>query len=189
VALAEAQQGLTRPEIAVLLAYSKLWLNDDLLECDLPDDPFLAGDLTRYFPKALRDRFADAIAHHKLRREIIATSAANSIVNRVGPSFVADVAAQTGAKPSEIVRAYLVARDAASLRDVWEAIEALDNRVPAACQVAMLRDSIVLLRHLVAGLVSSLPAPIRIGPSAPAFGGGARPRHARPPRPRRPGRL
>ncbi|MGE5539703.1 MAG: NAD-glutamate dehydrogenase [Gemmatimonas sp.] len=168
-ALADARQGLTRPEIAVLLAYSKLWLNDEILESDLPDDPFVAGDLARYFPTALQRRFKDAIAAHRLRREIIATSAANSVVNRVGPSFVIDLAAATGAEPSAIVRAYLAARDAFALRDIWEAVEALDNRVPAATQTAMIQETIALLRHVVPRLVSTVAAPIRIGPATEAL--------------------
>ena len=81
-------EGLTRPELAVLLAYAKLSLHDALLESSVPDDPYLASELVRYFPKALREAYPDAIASHKLRREIVATQLANAIVNRGGPALV-----------------------------------------------------------------------------------------------------
>ena len=85
-------RGLTRPEIAVLLSYAKMVLYRDLLASPLPDDPYLAADLRRYFPRPLRKRHARHIESHRLRREIIATFEANSIVNRTGPSFVSDIA-------------------------------------------------------------------------------------------------
>src|SRR5467141_1195700 len=66
--------GLTRPELAILLAYSKIWLNNHLLASDVPEDPYLSSELERYFPAPVRERFPRAIAHHRLRREIIATA-------------------------------------------------------------------------------------------------------------------
>jgi glutamate dehydrogenase len=168
-ALARAHLGLTRPEIAVLLAYAKLWLYDEILGSDLPDDSALAGDLARYFPTAMRDRFKVEIDRHKLRREIIATSATNSVVNRVGPSFIHEMADRTGVSAADVARAYIVARDAFSLRDVWEAIEALDNMAPAQAQTQMIQDTVALLERVVAGLLLSLPHPIAIGPATAAL--------------------
>src|SRR5262249_39349168 len=81
-------QAFTRPELSVLRAYAKLSLNDDLLETTVPDDPYLARELTRYFPKPIGERYPDALAHHRLRREIIATHLANSMINRGGPSLM-----------------------------------------------------------------------------------------------------
>ena len=89
-------EGLTRPEYAVLFAYSKLALYSDLLPTDVPDDSYLAGDLARYFPELIRDKFADQISSHRLRREIVATYVTNSLVNRVGATFVHKLAEQTG---------------------------------------------------------------------------------------------
>ena len=77
----------------------------------------MADDLVKYFPKALRRDFRDAIERHRLRREIIATYATNSMVNRVGPTFVTEMADKTGAGPGDIARAYTVSRDAFALRD------------------------------------------------------------------------
>ena len=130
--------GLTRPELAVLLAYSKITLYAQLLESNLPDDPRMADDLVKYFPKALRRDFRDAIERHRLRREIIATYATNSMVNRVGPTFVTEMADKTGAGPGDIARAYTVSRDAFALRVLWTGIESLDNKVPAATQYEMI---------------------------------------------------
>ncbi len=140
-----AGEGLTRPEYAVLFSYGKLALYDDILPTDLPDDPYLARDLSRYFPTQLQDRAPETIKRHRLRREIVATYITNSLVNRVGATFVHALQAQTGCRVSDIARAYIVARDAFGLRPEWRAIEALDNQVAASVQAAMALD----LEHLV----------------------------------------
>ncbi|HEX2253645.1 MAG TPA: NAD-glutamate dehydrogenase [Thermoanaerobaculia bacterium] len=132
--------GLTRPELAVLLAYAKIALYEELLASPLPDDPELVIDLLRYFPQPLRDRFPDAIARHRLRREIVATHVTNSMVNRVGPTFVARMHEETGAAATLVARAYTVTREAFGLRRVWSGIEDLDNRVPAELQIAMILE-------------------------------------------------
>ncbi|WP_413204453.1 NAD-glutamate dehydrogenase [Rhodospirillum sp. A1_3_36] len=140
-------KGLTRPEVAVLMPYAKLWLFDQLLDSDLPDDPALEGDLIRYFPEALGDRFAEAIKDHRLRREIISTVATNSMINRVGGTFVSQMMERTGLDPSDVARAYIVSRDAHGVRKLWSAIEALDAQVPATVQLSMLQDINRLLSH------------------------------------------
>jgi glutamate dehydrogenase len=141
--LAERQaagRGLTRPEIAVLLAYSKIALYQEILASTLPDEPELVGDLLRYFPAPLAERHREALLRHRLRREIVATHVTNSTVNRVGPTFVLRMSEETAATATEIARAYTITRDAFRLRGVWSAVEALDNLVPAALQVAMIRE-------------------------------------------------
>ncbi len=112
-------RGLTRPELAVLLAYGKIALNQALTEADIADDPYLAGELERYFPRRWRKRFARRIAHHRLRRQLIATATTNSILNRMDPGFVMHMAAQTGADTAAVARAYTIARDSAGLRELW----------------------------------------------------------------------
>ena len=141
----QSRRGLTRPEIAILLAYSKIAVYNDLVESDLPDDPRLTDDLVRYFPQAMQQRLKDAILAHRLRREIIATHAANSMVNRVGPGFIARMRDETGRQTHEVAWAYVAARDVFELRSVWDEIEALDNRVPAGKQTEMLLDTIELI--------------------------------------------
>jgi glutamate dehydrogenase len=134
------RQGLTRPELAVLLAYAKMALDGELLASDLPDAPALAGELRGYFPAALQDRLGAQIPTHPLRRELTATIVTNDLVNRAGITFVADMCARTGRPASEIARAYLVVRDIFELPRLWAAIEALDNRVPAGVQTEMLLE-------------------------------------------------
>lgn len=137
--------GLTTPEQAVLLAYSKMWLNDELIASDLPEDPWIATALERYFPKLLKEKFAGYIPRHPLKREIIATHVLNSMVNRVGPTFVHRLSEITGATAPQIVRAYLATREVFGFVPLWQQIEALDNQVADAVQAEM----IVTLRGLI----------------------------------------
>jgi glutamate dehydrogenase len=123
-------EGLTRPEISVVLAYSKIWLTREVLASDLPDDPYFEAELLRYFPKQMHDQFKGEIIAHQLRRNIIATSTVNSIVNRAGINFISELAAETGIKPADLVKAYSVARDVFNLRDYWREIEVLEKSTP-----------------------------------------------------------
>ncbi len=128
-------QPFTRPELSVLLAYAKLTLYDDLLESAVPDDPYLARELNRYFPKAIASRFPDALDHHRLRREIIATQLANSMINRGGPSLIVRIADQTGAAPAVIASAFAAVRDSYTMTALNAAIDGLDNRIPGKLQL------------------------------------------------------
>jgi glutamate dehydrogenase len=150
-----AHLGLTRPELAVLLAYSKIWLYQELLESDLPDDPLLVEDLILYFPKQLRENYRKAIERHRLRREIIATFVTNTMVNRVRPTFVARMMEETGRTAPDIARAYAIIRDSFDLRTTWKAIEHLDNKVPAALQIQMLIEVGQLLERTTVWLLRS----------------------------------
>jgi len=133
--------GLTAPERAVLLAYSKMALYHELLESDLPEEPTIAGALERYFPRPLRERFARHLHSHPLRREIIATHVTNSMINRVGSTFVHRMREETGAGGAEVVRAYMVVREAYGMVAYWQAAEALDRKVPNLQQGALLLES------------------------------------------------
>ena len=149
--------GLTRPELSILLSYSKIWLNNHLLDSDVPEDPYLATELERYFPTAVRKRFAPAIERHRLRREIIATATTNSLINRMGPTFVLRAQEDTGAEPAQIARAFSAAREIFQVRDLWEDIEALDNRAPAKIQYAVMFETSRLLRHATYWLLARRP--------------------------------
>jgi len=131
-------KGLTRPELAVLLAYAKIWLYQELLNSSLPDDDYLQKDLVCYFPEGLHKKYTKEIAQHQLNREIIATAITNSTVNRSGIHTILLLADSTGADPSIITRAFISAREVFKLTELWDAIEALDNRVPARIQTDML---------------------------------------------------
>jgi glutamate dehydrogenase len=154
-----AKQGLTTPERAVLLAYSKMWLYDALLESSMPEDPLVADMLVEYFPRPLRQRFSVPMQRHPLRREILATHLTNALVNRVGCEFVHRLMEETDAQPGDIVRACIMARDVFDLDDVWHSIDALDNRVADDVQARMFvevarlveRSALWFLRHLQTG--------------------------------------
>jgi len=150
-----ARLGLTRPEIAVLLAYSKIVLYTDLLAGDLPDEPLLVDDLALYFPEALQKGFRPAIERHRLRREIIATYITNNMINRVRPTFVMQMNDETGKAASDIARAFTIIRDSFDLRSLWSDIEALDNKLPASVQIEMMVDVGRLLERAVAWLLRS----------------------------------
>nr|WP_245421958.1 NAD-glutamate dehydrogenase [Alsobacter soli] len=128
---------LTRPELAVLLAYAKLALHDALLDSRVPDDPYLATELVRYFPKILVSRFPDAIETHRLRREIIATQLANAIVNRGGATVVTRLVDQTGADAPTIAAAYAATRDSFDLISLNGAIDALDGEISGELQLRL----------------------------------------------------
>src|SRR5882757_1736566 len=128
-------QPLTRPEISVLLAYAKLTLNDDLLASSVPDDPYLGRELTRYFPPAIAEKFPDALTQHRLRREIIATQLANSMINRGGPTLVVRISDQTGATPARIAAAFAAVRNSYDLIALNTEIEGLDNLVSGTLQL------------------------------------------------------
>jgi glutamate dehydrogenase len=155
---AAAREGLTRPELAVLLAYAKNGLYETLLAGSLPDDPFLAGELLGYFPHRLRDAAAASLAGHRLRREIVATRVANALVNRMGPAFVEDMAARTARAPEAVAAAWLIACAVFDLPAIWEAIEALDNQVPAATQTLLFLALVTVVEQAVRWLLLTGPA-------------------------------
>ncbi|MFK7956736.1 MAG: NAD-glutamate dehydrogenase [Lysobacterales bacterium] len=140
-------RGLLRPELAVLLSYSKITLYQDLMASDIPEDQYLARELTGYFPEALRERFADLAKQHRLRREIIATVVTNSMVNRMGATFCLRIGEETGAGPADVAKAYTAAREIFSARDIWSAVEATDNQVASAHQIEAHLTVWNLLRH------------------------------------------
>jgi len=132
-----AGRPLTRPELAVLMAYAKLSLYADLLDSPVPDDPYLGRELGRYFPKVLSERFPDAVAEHRLRREIIATQLSNSMINRGGPTLAMRIGDQTGASPAGIAAAFAAVRDSFAMTELNADIDALDGRIPGALQLEL----------------------------------------------------
>ncbi|MEV6863335.1 NAD-glutamate dehydrogenase [Streptosporangium subroseum] len=138
--LAERRQaglGLTPPEFSVLLAYTKLVTDAEILASDLPDDPYLASWLVSYFPSALRKRLRTYMDAHPLRREIITTGVVNDLVNSSGTTFMFRIGEESGASAPDIVRAYLVTREVFDLPSFWRRIEELDNKVDTSTQIAM----------------------------------------------------
>ena len=140
-----ARQGLTVPEIAVLLSYSKISLDQAILATDVPDDADFLPILTNYFPKPLQQRFGAQMQQHQLKREIIANQLANQIINRMGTTFVFRMQEESPFSAGDIARAWWIASRVFDAERLWSEIEALDNKVPADHQVEMM----VLVRTLV----------------------------------------
>ncbi len=169
---AGARTGLTGPEVAVLMSYSKIWINEELLASDVPDDPELHDELIAYFPTPLRTRFEKGILSHRLKREIVATLATNSVVNRGGGSFVYQLMERTGMPASDVVRAYLIARRVLGMRTIWAQIDALDNAVPAAIQTEMRLETNKLLEWVTLWFLRSGRRPLDIGSHVSEFADG-----------------
>jgi glutamate dehydrogenase len=161
--------GLTAPEFAVLLAYTKITLYREMLDSDVTEDPYLSGELERYFPTPLRERFQDRMQEHRLRREIIATQITNSMVNRCGTSFAFRLQEETGAPPPEIARAYTAAREVFGMRDLWAQIEALDTQVEAQTQIRMLLDGRRLVERATRWLLRNRRLPLNVAATVSYF--------------------
>jgi glutamate dehydrogenase len=142
-----AGTGLTRPELAVLLAYAKLTYYDDLLATPAPDNPLLTHERAAYFPKTLAAHHPEAIEAHRLGREIVATRLANEIVNRGGPAFVSELLESTSAGAGEIALAFALVRDIYGLTALWDEIDALDGQIPGAVQLDLYAEAEALLRR------------------------------------------
>jgi glutamate dehydrogenase len=165
--------GMTRPELAVALAYSKIDLYAELLDSDLPEDPHLSGELERYFPAPLPQRYADQIRDHRLRREIIATQVINNMEHGGGITFAFRLHEESGAPASEIARAYAAARDTFAMRTQWAEIEALDTKVAAEVQVRMLLEGRRLVERGSRWLLAHRARPLDIGTTVHFFSPGA----------------
>ncbi|MGO1119434.1 NAD-glutamate dehydrogenase [Rhodovibrionaceae bacterium A322] len=164
--------GLTRPELSVLLSYAKIALYGEVLESDLPDDTYLEADLINYFPKPLHKKYKAEIEGHRLRREIITTLVTNSVVNRMGIAFVHEVKEKTGMPSAEITRAFIAAREIFDMRAVWRQIEALDNKVPATVQSAMLIECGRLLERIAVWLLRHKSGPLDIAQTVKTYRSG-----------------
>ncbi|AKO01108.1 NAD-glutamate dehydrogenase domain-containing protein [Xanthomonas oryzae pv. oryzicola] len=146
-------QGLTRPELSVLLSYSKLVAFQQLLESDIPEDPYLSKELQRYFPQPLQKKYADAMERHRLKREIIATAVTNATINRMGATFLMRMQEDTGRSIGEVAKAYTISRETLDARALWTQIDALDGTVPEAVQIDALEVIWRLQRSFVRWLL------------------------------------
>ena len=135
--LAASGTGLTRPEIATLMAYAKMSLNEVLERSPLIKDPLLQSELEWGFPPALRERFPDEMARHRLRDAIVATVLANEVVNWAGLTFVFEIKEETGLAVDDIIGAFVVTREVYGLNDIWQEINRLDYKVDAEVQTRL----------------------------------------------------
>lgn len=155
--LAAAGQGLTRPEIATLMAYAKMSLNDILIKSPLLDDEILLPELEWGFPPVLNERYAEEMQRHRLKKEIIATVLANEVVNWAGLTFVYEVKEETGLAVDDIVAAFVVIREIYDLQDIWNEINALDYKIEASTQSDMHMEVSSFLKHQVMWLLRNMP--------------------------------
>ncbi|MFE1838062.1 NAD-glutamate dehydrogenase [Streptomyces sviceus] len=165
-----AAQGLTGPETAVLLAYTKITVADELLHTSLPDDPYLRTLLHAYFPSALREKFPEHIDNHPLHREITTTVLVNDTVNTGGTTYLHRLREETGASLEEIVRAQTVARAIFRSGVVWDGVEALDNKVEAAVLTRIRLHSRRLVERGTRWLLNNRPQPLQLTETVEFFG-------------------
>ncbi|HEY7176542.1 MAG TPA: NAD-glutamate dehydrogenase, partial [Micromonosporaceae bacterium] len=160
----EAGRGLTAPEFAALLAYVKIDLEDEINASTMPDDPWTAEVLSEYFPTPLREKYADRMAGHRLRREIVTTQLVNEVVNRGGTTFVYRAIEETGATAADVIRAYVIVRDVFELRELWQAVEDLDtdHDVPTAAQTSIYLETRRLLDRALRWLLTNRRAPLDV---------------------------
>jgi glutamate dehydrogenase len=165
--------GLTTPEFAILLSYTKIALSEELLASDLPEDPYFETALERYFPTRLREQFGAELQRHPLRREIIVSRVVNDLVNRTGTTFAFRLHDETGAGAADIARAYTAAREVFGLRALWAEIEALDGRVAAETQMRMLLRARILLERTTRWLLRNRRRPLDVPATVAYFQPGA----------------
>ena len=139
--------GLTRPEIAVLLSYSKLLAKAELVDSELWEDQHFTAQLLQYFPQPVIKKFPDLIQTHPLRKDILANQVVNCMLNRMGFSFIYRLQDETGASVADISRAHLIAWEVFELSSIWQQIADLDNQIPAQLQIDMLLETVRLAQR------------------------------------------
>ena len=163
---------LTRPELAVLLSYSKMDLYQNLLDSDLPDDPYLKSELEQYFPDLIRSKYLDQIHAHRLGREIIATQITNNLVGTMGSTFHLRIGGLTGNTAAEMTGAYITARDILNSDSLMHQIQALDNQIDSAVQMQCLLQLSNCLESSILWLLRNLRQPMAIQPAIERFSSG-----------------
>ena len=148
--------GLLRPELCTLQSYAKILFTQDLLASNVPDEKATHIWLSDYFPPALRKKYDSEISKHRLKREIVATAIANGVVNRLGATFVKSKIDSTSASSADVERAYIIVCEIFGMRDMWDKIEALDNKIPADVQINMLSDLAYMADHSVTWMLTRL---------------------------------
>ncbi|MBL6785442.1 MAG: NAD-glutamate dehydrogenase [Rickettsiales bacterium] len=139
--------GLTRPELCVLLSYSKIYLYNDLVNSSLPDQSYYLNELIKYFPEKLVKKYQSDLFNHPLKREIICTFVANSMINRLGITFFNRISNDTGLKICDIARAYTIIKDSFELPLLWRNLEDLTYDISAEIQIKMFRKISKFIEH------------------------------------------
>jgi len=169
-----AGMGLLRPDIAVLLAYSKSILKDEILRSDVPEDDYLMHSLEWEFPAPLRKVYRSQMEQHPLKREIIATQLSNQMVNEAGFTFAYRLQDETGAPIAVIVRAYAIVRAVFNIHAIWKAVQALDNNIPTDEQHRMLMHVVRLIRRGTRWFIRHQRAHLDVAKAIEHYGPGCR---------------
>lgn len=164
--LINERKGLTRPELSVMLAYSKMEIYGHVLASDLVLDDYFNKDLFDYFPKLMQQKFGDEISSHQLRKEIIATQITNFVVNRIGINFINQISLDSGFSVADVVKSFIAVCEIFGLREVWKEVENLDGKIPFEVQSQMFlsanklveRSVLWLLKQQIQGNVSQVVA-------------------------------
>ncbi|WP_434449039.1 NAD-glutamate dehydrogenase [Lentzea sp. E54] len=170
-ALEKSGQGLTSPELATLLAFTKLTLKEELLASEIPTIDTFKNKLPDYFPTLLRERFGLAIPNHPLAKEIITTVVVNEVVDGGGISYAFRLAEEMSASATDAVRSYAVVTEVFDLPSIWREIQALDNVVPTDVQDSMVLETRRLLDRASRWLLSNRPQPLPVGSTINRFRG------------------
>ena len=166
--------GLTNPELALMLAHTKIAAAEDVLASSLPDDPYLRRVLDAYFPAPMRARFADRMQAHPLRREIITTSAVNEMIDTSGTTFLFRLIEETGASVPDLTRAWLVAREVFDMPAFWQQVEGLAGQVGIGAQITLLLEGRKLTERAVRWLLHNRRPPFHIQATVDFFADGVR---------------
>ncbi len=145
--------GLSRPELCVMLSYSKMDIYNNILASNLVKDKYFSHDLFSYFPTLMQKKFVEEIEGHQLRNEIIATQITNFVVNRTGITFVNQICQDSGFGIVDVVKCLIIACDSFRLHEVWEEIENLDGKINTDIQAQMFLHSNKLLERSVLWLL------------------------------------
>ncbi len=167
----ERKQGLSEPELSVLMAWTKIVLAQELVESDLPDDPFLKADLFAYFPGPMQADYNEQMLAHPLRREIIVTQVVNDLINGAGMTYWPRLSGETGASAAELTRANFVAREIFGSLPLREEIQQLDNELGAAVQTQMRLEMRTLVERASRWLVTNRRPPMASEEVVDSFAG------------------
>ena len=164
-----AGTGLTTPELAILLAHTKIAAGQEVLASDLPNDPYLRTTLVDYFPEPLRARFGDQMSGHRLRREIITTSVVNEMVDTGGSTFLFRMAEETSAPVPDITRAWLVAREVFGMSAFWRQLGEVAGEIDVDTRIALVLEARKLMERATRWLVVNRRAPFGIAETVGFF--------------------
>ncbi len=153
---------LTKPELSVILSYSKRYIYSRIIESKLIQDEFCVKYLFSYFPKLIQDEFKSEILHHSLKNEIIATVLTNKIANVFSGQLIFAVKNETGTKVCDIVRAYIISEEIFETKSIWQSIDNLGTQIKSEVRIELFTEVIRLIKRSICWVLSNLDHPVNI---------------------------